>query len=177
VGRVGLLVQHRRHGPSPFLRARRPHCEQGLGSSGRGAGREHGPHRPVSALMNPGRRQRGQVDFAAAASRRSRHSRQRTLVLNRRTWPHSAHEREQRTHSPVPGLRRRKWPQPGQFARRPASRSAARHRWQSASLLKPTPAPQRVQSAVLTKAASSDPVPAWAGLAGPSRVVAWPRPA
>ena len=92
--------------------------------------------------------------MALAASKRRRQARQRTLDLNRSTWPQSMQVREQRTHRPVL-VKRRSSPQDGQLALRAASRSAARQRQHRVSALRPTPAPQRVQSAVLTTGASS----------------------
>ena len=51
-----------------WIRAKAPHTEQARGGSGVGPGREHEPHQPVSALMNPGLAQRGHGCLRAFSS-------------------------------------------------------------------------------------------------------------
>ncbi len=126
--RCGCRCQQRPHSPLLSRRTITLHVEHGLGGRGAGRDREQVPHRPVSGRMNPGRPQRGQGCFDAAASARRRHGRHRTLVLKRSTWPQSMQMREQRTQRPVSGANRRNRAQFGQAARSVASWSAPRQR-------------------------------------------------
>ena len=157
IGRAGLFVQHRRHRPSPFFRASAPQLEQGLGTRGRGGGREHGPHHPVPGRRKPGWSQRGHGCLTRRASRRRRQSRQCSTPGARTRWPHATQTREQRMHRPVSGWRRRNSSQPGQTARLAASCSAARHRWHRTGPYEEIPPLQAWQSATLTPAAWNGP--------------------
>lgn len=111
--------------------------------------REQWPHQPVPVCKKPGRWQRGQVRLGATRSASRRQASQLVVVADRTGRPQMVQAPEQLMHCPVSACTTRDLPQVGQDARAASSFIRAVQRQQCCRSMKPTGAPQPMQSRCL----------------------------